>query len=105
VNEPLLTARKLADRLSVSTGALLRWTRAGLVPGAVKMPSGAVRYRPDRIEAWLDELAMGAAEQEVSATRTNRAHDEPYAPLSFSLSAIPPRSAAYKNREEHNHAC
>jgi predicted DNA-binding transcriptional regulator AlpA len=58
VSETLLTARETAAKLSVSTGALLRWTRAGLVPGAVKLPSGAVRYRPELLDAWLDERAI-----------------------------------------------
>jgi len=57
VTGPLVTARELAAQLGVSVGALLRWTRAGQVP-AVKLPSGAVRYRPDAIEAWLDGREM-----------------------------------------------
>jgi predicted DNA-binding transcriptional regulator AlpA len=61
----LLTARELAGRLDVSPGALLRWTRAGKVPGAVKLPSGAVRYIPERIDAWLLELAMADGATEV----------------------------------------
>jgi predicted DNA-binding transcriptional regulator AlpA len=68
----LLTARELAQRLSVSAGALLRWTRAGQVPGAVKLPSGAIRYRPELIEPWLDELALDkadGADREAPATR------------------------------------
>jgi excisionase family DNA binding protein len=56
VSERLLTARELAERLGVSTGALLRWTRAGKVP-AVKLPSGAVRYLPEQIDAWLEQNA------------------------------------------------
>jgi excisionase family DNA binding protein len=59
VTGPLLTAREVAELLGVSTGALLRWTRAGQVP-AVKLPSGAVRYRPDAIEVWLEEHEMAA---------------------------------------------
>ena len=49
MTDRLLTARELADRLGVSTGALLRWTRAGQVP-AVKLPSrrDPVRARADR---------------------------------------------------------
>jgi predicted DNA-binding transcriptional regulator AlpA len=67
MTQRLLTARELASRLSVSTGALLRWTRDGKVPGAVKLPSGAVRYRPELIEPWLDDLEMaGDATEEVS---------------------------------------
>ena len=66
MTERLLSARELADRLGVSTGALLRWTRGGQVP-AVKLPSGAVRYVPERIDAWLLERAMAdGATEEVS---------------------------------------
>jgi excisionase family DNA binding protein len=74
VTERLLTARELANRLGVSTGALLRWTRAGKVPAA-KLPSGAVRYDPERITAWLEQLAMagdanrGKCHQSPNATR------------------------------------
>jgi excisionase family DNA binding protein len=57
LTERLLTAREVAELLGVSAGALLRWTRAGLVP-AVKLPSGAVRYRPEAIEAWLEERTI-----------------------------------------------
>lgn len=63
MNAPLVTAREVAAQLGVSTGALLRWTRAGQVP-AVKLPSGAIRYRPEAIDAWLEEreMADGATE-------------------------------------------
>jgi excisionase family DNA binding protein len=66
VNGPLLTARQVSEQLGVSTGALLRWTRAGQVP-AVKLPSGAVRYVPAQIDAWLEAHTMaGGATEEVS---------------------------------------
>jgi predicted DNA-binding transcriptional regulator AlpA len=74
----LLTARELAAQVGVSTGALLRWTRAEKVP-AVKLPSGAVRYRPEQIEAWLAAIATGAVDRGVLATRANRARGEAYA--------------------------
>jgi predicted DNA-binding transcriptional regulator AlpA len=70
VSEQLRTAREVAELLGVSTGALLRWTRAGKVPGAVKLPSGAVRYRPKALETWLDEQTMaGDAARGVSPTQ------------------------------------
>lgn len=67
MTDRLLTAREVADRLGVSTGALLRWTRAGLVP-AVKLPSGAVRYERAQIDAWLLERTTGDATGGVSPT-------------------------------------
>lgn len=67
MNDQLHTAREVAGQLGVSPGALLRWTRAGKVPGAVKLPSGAIRYIPEKINAWLLELEMAdGATEEVS---------------------------------------
>jgi predicted site-specific integrase-resolvase len=65
---PMLTARDLAAQLGVSTGALLRWTRAGDVP-AVKLPSGADRtheqgYAPVRLLSSTTRPASAAATEE-----------------------------------------
>jgi excisionase family DNA binding protein len=68
VSDRLLTARELADRLGVSAGALLRWTRAGQVP-AVKLPSGAVRYVPEQIDAWLEERQTAITRVALTGTR------------------------------------
>jgi hypothetical protein len=93
--EPLKTARELAADLGVSTGALLRWTRAGKVP-AVKLPSGAIRYQPERIDAWLAELSVaGDATEEVSP-----APDVTRRPVSSSSSPVPPRITAATTEEE-----
>ena len=67
MSDRLLTAREVAELLGVSTGALLRWTRAGQVP-AVKLPSGAVRYMPEQIDAWLEERATGSCPGVLPAT-------------------------------------
>jgi excisionase family DNA binding protein len=56
VADRLLTARELAERLSVSTETILRWTRKGELP-AFRLPGGAIRYREGDIEAWLEERA------------------------------------------------
>lgn len=52
----LLTAREVAEILNVSPETVLRWTRAGELP-AIRLPGGALRYREDAIEAWLEERA------------------------------------------------
>jgi excisionase family DNA binding protein len=52
----LLTARDLADMLGVSTETVLRWTRRGDLP-AIRLPGGALRFRADEIEAWLENRA------------------------------------------------
>jgi excisionase family DNA binding protein len=54
----LLTTREAAEMLDVHPGTLLRWSRAGKVPAAVKLPSGAVRFRPDVLEVWMGERSM-----------------------------------------------
>jgi excisionase family DNA binding protein len=48
----LLTARMVADMLGVSTETILRWTRKGKLP-AIRLPGGAIRYRPAALEDWL----------------------------------------------------
>ena len=52
----LLTAREVAAGLGVSTETVLRWTRAGKLPG-FRMPGGALRYLDEELEAWLAERA------------------------------------------------
>jgi excisionase family DNA binding protein len=48
----LLTARQVAQLLGVSCETVLRWTRRGDLPG-LRLPGGAIRYRPEAVEAWL----------------------------------------------------
>jgi excisionase family DNA binding protein len=92
----LLTARELATRLGVSTGALLRWTRDGKVPG-VKLPSGAVRYVPEQIDRWLAERSMaGDITEEVSPTPIATRRPE----VSLVLSPTPPRTLAVPTEED-----
>jgi len=51
-----LTARAVADMLDVSTETVLRWTRRGELP-AIRLPDGAIRFRQDEIDGWLEERA------------------------------------------------
>lgn len=102
MSEPLLTARELADRLGVSAGALLRWTRAGKVPGAVKLPSGAVRYVPHRIDEWLDECEMASGGTEKASPIPDAAR---HSGVSSVLSPIPLRPVAARTEEEPLNAC
>jgi excisionase family DNA binding protein len=60
VNDRLLTARELAEQLGVSTETILRWTRAGALPG-FRLPGGQIRYRPSDVERWLADRATAAA--------------------------------------------
>jgi excisionase family DNA binding protein len=52
----LLTARQVADMLGVSAETVLRWTRKGQLP-AIRLPGGAVRFRPDDLDGWIAERA------------------------------------------------
>ena len=52
----LLTARAVADLFDVSAETVLRWTRRGELP-AIRLPGGAIRYREDVIDGWLEQRA------------------------------------------------
>ena len=58
----LLTAREVAELLGVSAETTLRWTRAGKLP-AIRLPSGAIRYREADIDEWLAARATGRSAQ------------------------------------------
>jgi excisionase family DNA binding protein len=52
----LLTAREVAQVIGVSTETVLRWTRRGELP-AIRLPGGAIRFREDDLDGWLEERA------------------------------------------------
>jgi excisionase family DNA binding protein len=102
VTDRLLTAREVAEHLGFAPKTILRWRRRGLLP-AIELPGGKVRFRPEDVDAWLDERATGAAERGVLATRTDRAHDGAYVEVPFASLATRPPDAA--ENEEEDHAC
>jgi excisionase family DNA binding protein len=57
VNEPLLTARELAEHLSLSADTVLDWAEAGRIPH-FKL-GRAVRFRPSEVDAWLEAQRRG----------------------------------------------
>jgi excisionase family DNA binding protein len=59
---PLVTARSVAELLGVSTETVLRWTRRGELP-AVRLPGGAIRYRPNDLDEWLEQRTTTRAER------------------------------------------
>jgi len=87
VTEPpaaLLTARQLSELLGVSAETVLRWTRRGRLPG-FRLPGGALRYRPDAIDAWLDEHATAdGGDREAPTTRNAARH-----PVVFPMPTTP----------------
>ena len=58
MSERLLTARELAEQFGVSVETVLRWTRRGELP-ALRLPGGALRYRPEELELLLEEWRVG----------------------------------------------
>lgn len=65
----LLTAREVGDRLGVSSETVLRWTRRGELP-AIRLPGGAIRYRPDALEEWLANRATAAPSTTLDTLRS-----------------------------------
>jgi excisionase family DNA binding protein len=95
VTERLLTARKVAEFLDVSTETVLRWTRQGKLP-AVRLPGGAIRYLPDTLDGWLLERATGASDapREVSPTRNATRPQQAYGAVTSDMSPTPLRPVA-----------
>jgi excisionase family DNA binding protein len=69
VNERLLTTRVVAERFGVVTETVLRWVRCGRLP-AIRISTGAIRFRESEIELWLDEhKTADDADREAPTTR------------------------------------
>lgn len=56
MHDRLLTAREVADQLSVCPDTVLRWYRRGELP-AIKLPGGAIRFQEDALNTWLKDRA------------------------------------------------
>jgi excisionase family DNA binding protein len=71
VTEPLLTAREVSAQLGVCPETVLRWTRRGELHG-IRLPSGAIRYRPADLEAWLNlrSTKNGSGEEPTPVSTT-----------------------------------
>src|SRR5262249_42768935 len=52
VPSAVYTADQVAALLQIERRTLERWTSAGKVPGRLKLPGRAVRYRRDVIDQW-----------------------------------------------------
>jgi excisionase family DNA binding protein len=86
---PLLTARQVADTLGVSAETVLRWTRRGELP-AIRLPGGAIRYREDAIDAWLEEREA-APRRGVLPTTQDAASWTRYRPVGSVVGATHPQ--------------
>jgi predicted DNA-binding transcriptional regulator AlpA len=57
----LLTTRKVADFLGLSTESVLRRWRRGDIPGGIRLTSNVLRFRESANEEWLAGLEMVAS--------------------------------------------
>jgi excisionase family DNA binding protein len=89
----LLTCRQVADWLGITVETVLRWHRRGELPG-FKLPGGAIRFREDDLEAWLEAHATGAATEKTPVNR-HRAQTE----VSLVSPVNPPQTAAQTEKE------
>jgi excisionase family DNA binding protein len=82
--EPVyLTPRDVAKRLSVSTKTVGRWIKARQMP-VTTLPSGTLRFHPDRLEMWLSQRTNGTRHQIRSApanpAKSASSHEVPNGP-------------------------
>ena len=56
----LMTETEVAKRLSVSLASVRRWRLERRGPAFMKV-GALVRYRPEDLDAWLNELPMGGS--------------------------------------------
>jgi excisionase family DNA binding protein len=70
VNEPLLTARQVADLLGFAPGTIVDWFEQGKLPGF--RIGGRLRFRWSEVEAWLEEKKRPGEGGEVSPTPRKR---------------------------------
>lgn len=104
MSERLLSTRDVANRLGVCAETILRWTRRGELQ-AIRLPGGALRYRPNAIEGWLEARSTDAADRELSDARADRARPgagySSVDRLSFGASDARPLEAATTEEEDH----
>jgi excisionase family DNA binding protein len=106
VSERLATAREVAEQVGVVPETVLRWTRLGLLP-AIRLPGGAIRYRPGEVDAWLieHETRTDDASRGVPPTRSAIRPGQAYEERRYSAS--PPTTLRFAARDEEDppHAC
>ncbi len=52
----LLTARDVADVLGVDVRTVRRWREAGKLPAPLTLGDSVLRWHPEDVDAWLEEL-------------------------------------------------
>ncbi|MDS9470291.1 helix-turn-helix domain-containing protein [Paracoccus sp. MBLB3053] len=46
--------KEVANRLGVAESTVRNWRAQGRGPQSIKLPTGAVRYRPEDVVRWVD---------------------------------------------------
>ena len=54
---PMMSSLQVGEYLGVSAKTLRNWRQKGKGPPWIRLEGGGVRYRPDDLERWLEELA------------------------------------------------
>jgi excisionase family DNA binding protein len=103
-DERHLTTREVAELLRIAPATVLTWVEERGLQGE-RFTSRAIRYRKDKLDAWIEEHATGAAgEREVSPTRSGHAHGGAYG-LERQSTLSPTRPPlAVENEKEDRHA-
>lgn len=54
---PLLTPKEVCELLQIARATLYRWVGENKIP-YTKLPNGKLRFRSDRLEAWIDKKSF-----------------------------------------------
>ena len=63
---PLLKTRDVAELLGLTDETILSYASKGILPG-FRLPHGALRFRQEDVERWLEAHAVGAVEPSLHA--------------------------------------
>ena len=61
---PLLKTKEVAELLGLTDETILSYASKGILPG-FRLPHGALRFKQEDVERWLEAHAVGAVEQRL----------------------------------------
>ena len=99
MNARLLTTREAAERLGVTPETVLRWIGHARAALGRRLPSRAIRYHEDELEAWLESGATGEDAPRSDSYPGGRAHGGGYARVPFPRQ-LPRREDAATTEED-----
>ena len=87
----LLRTREVAELLDVGCETVLRWHRAGKLPGGHRLASNVLRFSESELDAWLAEAREGpGVAEEVAAVP----YQSPDPTRSLTGAAVPNRGGS-----------